>query len=46
MQNFQQKEKNTLAGTYTSTEVVTMRNLRLPEFDKSRNVDSQKALVF
>jgi hypothetical protein len=27
-------------------EVVTMCNLRLPEFDKSRNVDSQKALVF
>jgi hypothetical protein len=23
-----------------------MRNLRLPEFDKSRNVDQQKALVF
>ncbi len=23
-----------------------MRNLRLPEIDKSRNVDSQKALVF
>ena len=41
------KKINTLAGTYTSTEVVTMRNLRLPdEFDKSRNVDSQKALVF
>ncbi len=23
-----------------------MRNLRLPEFNKSRNVDQQKALVF
>ncbi len=23
-----------------------MRNLRLPEFDKNRNVDQQKALVF
>ncbi len=37
---------NTLAGISTSTEVVIMRNLRLPEFDKSRNVDQQKALVF
>ncbi len=37
---------NTLAGTYTSTEVAIMCNLRLPEFDKNRNVDQQKALVF
>jgi hypothetical protein len=37
---------NTLAGTYTSTKVVIMRNLRLPEFDKIRNFDQQKALVF
>ncbi len=36
----------TLSVTYTSTEVVTMRNLRLPVFDKKRNVDQQKALVF
>ena len=40
------RKVNTLTGTYTSTEVVTMRNLRLPEFDKNRNVDQQKALVF
>ena len=40
------RQINTLAGTYTSTEVVIMRNLRLPEFDKNRNVDQQKALVF
>ncbi len=33
------RQVNTLAGTYTSTEVVIMRNLRLPEFDKNRNVD-------
>jgi hypothetical protein len=37
---------STLAGTSTSTEGVIMRNLRLPEFDKSRYVDQQKALVF
>jgi hypothetical protein len=36
---------STLAGTYTSPEAVIMRNLRLPEFDKNRNVDQQKALV-
>ncbi len=40
------RKVNTLTGTYTSTEVVTMHNLRLPEFDKNRNVDLQKALVF
>jgi hypothetical protein len=40
------RKVNTLAGTYTSTEVVIMCNLRLPEFDKNRNVNQQKALVF
>ena len=28
------RKVNTLTGTYTSTEVVTMHNLRLPEFEK------------
>ncbi len=40
------RKVNTLAGTYTSTEVVIMRSLRLPEFNKNRNVNQQKALVF
>ncbi len=40
------RKVNTLAGTYTFAETVIMRNLRLPEFDKNRNVDQQKALVF
>jgi hypothetical protein len=40
------RQVNTLAGTYASTEVVIMHNLRLPEFNKNRNVDQQKALVF
>ncbi len=40
------RQVNTLTGTYTSTEVAIMHNLRLPEFDKNRNVDQQKALVF
>jgi hypothetical protein len=29
----------TLAGSYTSSEMVVLRNLRLPELDKNRNVD-------
>ncbi len=37
---------STLAGTYTSAEIVIIHNLRLPKFDKNRNVDQQKALVF
>jgi hypothetical protein len=40
------RKVSTLAGTYTSTETVIMRNLRLPEYDKNRHVDQQKALVF
>jgi hypothetical protein len=36
----------TLAGSYTSSEMVVLRNLRLPELDKNRNVDQQKAIIF
>jgi hypothetical protein len=36
----------TLAGSYTSSEMVVLHNLRLPELDKNCNVDQQKALVF
>jgi hypothetical protein len=36
----------TLAGSYTSSEMVVLRNLRLPELDKNRNVDQQKTLIF
>jgi hypothetical protein len=35
-----------LADTYQSSAMVVMRNLRLPEFDKNRNVEQQKALIF
>ncbi len=35
-----------LAGSYTSSEMVVLRNLRLPELDKNHNVDQQKALIF
>jgi hypothetical protein len=37
---------NTLAGSYQSSAMVVMRNLRLPEIDKNRNIDQQKALMF
>ncbi len=37
---------NTLAGTYNSSAMVVMRNLRLPELDKNRTVEQHKALIF
>jgi len=37
------RQINTLAGISTSTDVVIMRK---PEFDKSRNIDQQNALIF
>ncbi len=37
---------NILSETYTSTEIVIMCNLRLPEFDKIRNVDKKRLLYF
>ena len=42
----QDRVVNTLAGSYQSLAMVVMRNLRLPELDKNRNIDQQKALVF
>jgi hypothetical protein len=36
----------TLAGCLKMQEVVTMRDLRLPEFDKNRCINQQKVLVF
>ncbi len=36
----------TLAGHLKMQEVVTMHNLRLPEFDKNRRINQQKVLVF
>ena len=37
---------NTLAGNYQSSAMVIMRNLRLPELDKNRNIEQHKALIF
>ena len=36
----------TLAGMIQAQEVVTLRDLRLPEFDKNRRIGEQKCLVF
>ncbi len=36
----------TLAGHLKTQEVVMMRDLRLPEFDKNRHINQQKVLVF
>ena len=37
---------STLAGKLQTQEIVTLRDLRLPEFDKNRPISQQKALVF
>ncbi len=37
---------HTLAGMYSAKQMVVMRKIRLPEFDKNRVVEEQKALVF
>jgi hypothetical protein len=42
----QSRMVNTLTGSYQSSATVVMRNLRLPELDKNRNVEQQKNLIF
>jgi hypothetical protein len=37
---------NTLAGSYQSSAMVVMHNLRLPKLDKNRNIEQQKAVIF
>jgi hypothetical protein len=36
----------TLAGHLKMQEVIMMRGLRFPEFDKNRHINQQKVLVF
>ena len=36
----------TLAGTMTTSEMVILRNVRLPEFDKNQKIEEIKALTF
>jgi hypothetical protein len=42
----QSRMVNRLGGSYQSSAMVVMRNSRLPELDKNRNVEQQKALIF
>jgi hypothetical protein len=36
----------TLAGCLKRQEIITMQDLRLPEFDRNRRINQQKVLVF
>jgi len=40
------KVMKTLAGIFTAADTVTLRDTRLPKFDKNRRIEEQKALVF
>ena len=40
------KTLTTLAGNVAAAEIVTLRDIRLPEFDKNRRIEEQKDLVF
>ena len=40
------KSFNTLAGKKTAQKVVTLRDIRLPEFDKNKRISQQRALIF
>ena len=37
---------STLSGQVSAKDIVTMRDFCLPEFDKNRKIQHQKALVF
>ena len=40
------KSFRTLAGTLTANQMVTMRDIRLPEFNRSTTIAQQRALIF
>ena len=40
------KKVNTISGAGDCNELVILRDIRLPEFDKSQRVNQQKAMVF
>ena len=42
----QEKKVMTLAGTMRTKNLVNLRDIRLPEFDKSCQIEEQKALIF
>ena len=37
------KTVNTIAGNMTTSQMIVLRELRLPEFDKNRIIEEQKA---
>ena len=45
--NLQKRTRiRTIAGTMTAQNMVNLTGIRLPEFDKNRKIDNQKALIF
>jgi hypothetical protein len=42
----QSRMVNTITGSCQLSAMVVMHNLRLPELDKNRNIEQQKALIF
>jgi len=40
------QDVKTLADRQTAHQVITLRDIHLPEFDKNRGISQQKALVF
>ena len=40
------KSFTTLAGILSAKQMVTLRDIRLPEFDKNRRITQQRALIF
>ena len=40
------KSFNTLAGKLSTQQMVTLRDVRLPEFDKNRRISQQRTLIF
>ena len=44
--NIAPRRFNTMAGVMKTNEMVNLRDIRLPELNKNRNIDRQKALIF
>ena len=41
-----EKRIKTIAGSMNTSELVKLRNIRLPEFDKNRQIEETKAFIF
>ena len=42
----QGKKINTIAGQMQTSKMITLRNIKLPEFDKNCRIEGTKALIF